>query len=136
METKIIKVVGQNHSTFVSKLADMNKRLARRNLPVINAKLIEEYDARVREMQPVPYEPFAIEVENCYHYYVYELSSEFDQKNIAGIDVQFEGVIDLIDKNENSKVYKLADTNLFKYLNNCECNECRKETEDTCYPDT
>ena len=126
METKIIRVVEQNHSTFVSKLADMNKRLARRNLPVINVKLIEQYDARVNEMQPVPYEPFAIEVENCYHYYVYELSSEFDQKNIAGVDVQFEGVIDLIDKNENSKVYKLADTNLFKYLNNCECDECHK----------
>ena len=58
MENKIIRVVGQNHSTFVSKLADMNKRLARRNLPVINVKLIEQYDARVREMQPVPYEPF------------------------------------------------------------------------------
>ena len=30
METKIIRVVGQNHSTFISKLADMNKRLAKR----------------------------------------------------------------------------------------------------------
>lgn len=126
MENKVIRVVSQNHSTFVSKLADMNRRLSKKNLPLINAKLLEEYDIDTFEVVPVPYEPFAINVPICYHYYTYELSSEFDQKNIAGVDVQFEGVVDLIDKNENAKVFKLADSNLFKYLNNCECDECHK----------
>lgn len=126
MENKVIRVVGQNHQTFISKLDDMNRRLARKNLPLINAKLLEEYDCKTKEQVPVPYEPFAVQIDVTYHYYVYELSSEFDQKNIAGVDVQFEGVIDLIDKNENAKVFKLADSNLFKYLSNCECDECHK----------
>lgn len=126
MENKVIKVVGQNHQTFVSKLADMNRRLSKRNLPLINAKLLEEYDCKTREQVPVPYEPFAIQIDVTYHYYVYELSSEFDQNNIAGVDIQFEGVIDLIDQNENAKVFKLADSNLFKYLDNCQCDECHK----------
>ena len=126
MENKVIKVVGQNHQTFVSKLADMNRRLSKRNLPLINAKLLEEYDCKTKEQVPVPYEPFAIQIDVTYHYYVYELSSEFDQNNIAGVNVQFEGVIDLIDQNENAKVFKLADSNLFKYLDNCQCDECHK----------
>jgi hypothetical protein len=126
MENKVIRVVGQNHSTFVSKLADMNRRLSKKNLPLINAELIEEYDIDTVESTPVPYEPFAIDVPVRYHYFTYELSSEFDQKNIAGVDVQFEGVVDLIDKNENAKVFKLADSNLFKYLDNCQCDECHK----------
>ena len=126
MENKVIRVVSQNHQTFVAKLADMNRRLAKKNLPLINAKLLEEYDLDTVETVIVPYEPFAIDIPTCYHYFTYELSSEFDQKNIAGIDVQFEGVVDLIDKNENAKVFKLANSNLFKYLNNCECDECHK----------
>ncbi len=126
MENKVIRVVEQNHSTFVAKLADMNRRLSKKNLPLINAELIEEYDIDTVESTPVPYEPFAIDVPVCYHYYTYELSSEFDQKNIAGVDVQFEGVVDLIDQNENAKVFKLADSNLFKYLDNCQCDECHK----------
>ena len=126
MENKVIRVVRQNHQTFLSKMEDMNKRLAKRNLPLINAKLLEEYDVKTKEQIPVPYEPFAIQIDVVYHYFVYELSSEFDQKNIAGIDVQFEGVIDLVEKDENAKVFKLADTNLFKYLNNCQCDECHK----------
>ena len=126
MENKVIRVVSQNHSTFVSKLADMNRRLSKKNLPLINAKLLEEYDCKTKEQVPVPYEPFAIQIDVVYHYYVYELSSEFDQKNIAGVDVQFEGVVDLIDQNENAKVFKLADSNLFKYLDNCQCDECHK----------
>ena len=126
MENKVIKVVGQNHQTFIAKLADMNRRLSKKNLPVINAKLLEEYDCKTKEQIPVPYEPFAIQIDVVYHYYIYELSSEFDQKNIAGVDVQFEGVVDLIDQNENAKVFKLADSNLFKYLDNCQCDECHK----------
>ena len=126
MENKVIKVVSQNHQTFLSKVNDMNKRLAKRSLPLINCELLEEYDLDTFEVVPVPYEPFAINVPTRYHYYTYELSSEFDQKNIAGVDVQFEGVVDLIDKDENSKVFKLTNSNLFKYLNNCECDECHK----------
>ena len=126
MEKKIIRVVAQNHQTFLSKINDANKRLARKNLPIINYTLLEEYDCETVEVVPVPYEPFAINVPTSYHYFSYELSSEFDQKNIAGVDVQFEGVIDLIDKNENSKVFKLANNNLFQYLNNCSCDECHK----------
>lgn len=73
MENKVIKVVGQNHQTFVSKLADMNRRLAKKNLPLINAKLLEEYDCKTKEQIPVLYEPFAIQIDVVYHYYVYEL---------------------------------------------------------------
>lgn len=126
MENKVIRVLGQNHQTFLSKLEDMNKRLAKRNLPLINAELKEEYDTKTKEQIPVPYEPFAVQIDVTYHYFVYELSSGFDQKNIAGVDVQFEGVVDLIEKNENAKVFKLADTNLFKYLKDCQCDECHK----------
>jgi hypothetical protein len=104
----------------------MNKRLAKRNLPLINFNLIEERIVEVKESIPVPYDPFVIEVPNCYHYYDYELFSDFDQKNIAGIDVQFEGVVDLIEKDENAKVFKIANSNLFKYLDNCQCDECKK----------
>ena len=107
-------------------MEDMNKRLAKRNLPLINTRLIEEYDYKTKEQIPVPYEPFAVQIDVVYHYFVYELSSEFDQKNIAGVDVQFEGVVDLIEKDENAKVFKLADNNLFKYLDNCSCDACKK----------
>lgn len=126
METKVIKVNSYNNQTFLAKIMDANKRLARKNLPLINCELINEYSVKEYETIAVPYPPFAEEIPVSTHYFEYKLSSEFDQKNIAGVDVQFEGVIDLIDKNENSKVFKLANSNLFKYLNNCECDECHK----------
>ena len=133
MENKVIRVISQNNQTFLSRMKDMNKRLARKSLPLINFNLIEEYDLDSYEVIQVPYPPFAEEIPTRNHYFVYELSSEFDQKNISGVDVQFEGVIDLIEKNENAKVFKLADSNLFKYLKDCRCDECKKSIERSKY---
>lgn len=131
MENKVIRVVSYNHQTFLSKVEDMNKRLAKRNLPLINAKLLEEYDVKTKEQVPVPYEPFAIQIDVVYHYFFYELSSEFDQKNIAGVDVQFEGVVDLVEKDENAKIFKLADSNLFKYLKVASVMSARNQSHAT-----
>lgn len=126
MENKIIKVHSYFHQSFLSKVNDANKRLAKRNLPLIKCELINEYDETGYEPIEVPYPPYVDQVKVTYHFFEYELSSEFDQKNIAGVDVQFEGVVDLLDKNENAKVFRLADSNLFTYLNDCQCDECHK----------
>ena len=54
MESKKITVIGQNHQTFLSRMEDMNKRLAKRNLPIINFNLLGEFDTKVMEPESVP----------------------------------------------------------------------------------
>ena len=126
MENKIVRVHSSKLDTFNTELKVLNNKFAKKNLPVVNAELLKEYDLEEYEVVQVPYPPFAEEIKVINHYFDIELSSEFNQKNISGVDVQFEGVVDLIEKNENAKVFKLTDTNLFKYLDNCQCDECKK----------
>ena len=95
-----------NYMTFRGKLQDLNKKFQKKGLPVINGNLSESEEKEMVEVT---------------------LTSEFDQANIKGIDVKFEGVVDLVEQEENSKVFKLTNPALSKMLQNCECDECHKK---------
>ena len=54
------------------------------------------------------------------------LRSAITTTNIKGVDVKFEGVVDLINQEENSKVYHFDNPEIQKLLPECECDECHK----------
>ena len=84
---KIIHVHITNISEFNTKLAEINKKLGKKNLPLINAEIMEKADA-----------------DNKFTF-TFKLTSEFNQTNIKGVDVTYEGVVDLVNQNENDKIY-------------------------------
>ena len=118
MENKIIKIHEDNLSIFNEKLKELNVKFAKKNLPLINCSMekTEMYhvDEWTKEKTP-------------YTMYVATLSSDFNQTNLSGVDVEFEGVVSLIEKEESSKVYTFKNINYSSLLANCSCDKCHKK---------
>ena len=118
MENIVIKIHQDNISIFNEKLADLNKKFAKKNLPLINCSMekTEMYhvDEWTKEKTP-------------YTLYVATLSSDFNQTNLSGIDVEFEGVVSLVEGNENDKIYTFKNINYSSLLANCSCDKCHKK---------
>ena len=111
MENKVITVHSANIVLFNNRLEEVNKKFAKKNLPLIKAVCIKEPEVIDGEFDNI---------------YEYRLESEFNQANISGKDVVFEGVVDLIDQDENAKVFKVDNPKIFGLLEKCECDECHK----------
>lgn len=62
-----------------------------------------------------------------YTLYVATLSSDFNQTNLSGVDVEFEGVVSLIEKEESSKIFTFKNINYSSLLANCSCDKCHKK---------
>lgn len=118
MENIIINVHEDNLSIFNEKLADLNKKFAKKNLPLINCSMekTEMYHVDEWSKEKTPYTM-----------YVATLSSDFNQTNLSGIDVEFEGVVSLVEGNENDKIYTFKNINYSSLLANCSCDKCHKK---------
>lgn len=118
MENIVIKIHQDNISIFNEKLADLNKKFAKKNLPLIKCSMekTEMYhvDEWTKEKTP-------------YTLYVATLSSDFNQTNLSGVDVEFEGVVSLIEGNENDKIFTFKNINYSNLLANCSCDKCHKK---------
>ena len=118
MENIIINVHEDNLSIFNEKLKELNEKFSKKNLPLINCSMekTEMYhvDEWTKEKTP-------------YTMYVATLSSDFNQTNLSGVDVEFEGVVSLIEKEESSKIFTFKNINYSSLLANCSCDKCHKK---------
>ena len=118
MENIIINVHEDNLAIFNEKLTDLNAKFSKKGLPLINCSMekTEMYhvDEWTKEKTP-------------YTLYVATLSSDFNQTNLSGVDVEFCGVVSLIEKSENDKVYTFKNINYSSLLANCSCDKCHKK---------
>ena len=118
MENIVIRIHEDNLSIFNEKLADLNKKFAKKGLPLINCSMekTERYhvDEWTKEKTP-------------YTLYVATLSSDFNNTNLSGVDVEFEGVVSLVEGNENDKIFTFKNINYSSLLTNCSCDKCHKK---------
>jgi hypothetical protein len=118
MENKIIKIHEDNLSIFNEKLKELNDKFSKKGLPLINCSMEQKemyhVDEWTKEKTP-------------YTMYVATLSSDFNQTNLSGIDVEFCGVVSLVEGNENDKVYTFKNINYSNLLANCSCDKCHKK---------
>ena len=94
MENIVINIHEDNLSIFNEKLKELNRKFAKKGLPLINCSMEQKEMEHVDEWTK---EKFS------YTMYVATLSSDFNNTNLSGIDVEFEGVVSLIEKEESSK---------------------------------
>ena len=118
MENIIINIHEDNLVIFNEKLADINTKFTKKGLPLINCSMEQKEMYRVDEWTKEK-TPFTM--------YVATLSSNFNQTNLSGVDVEFEGVVSLIEKEESSKVYTFKNINYSHLLENCKCDQCGKK---------
>ena len=118
MENIIINVHEDNLSIFNEKLADLNKKFAKKGLPLINCSMekTEMYHVDEWSKEKTPYT-----------LYVATLSSDFNNTNLSGVDVEFEGVVSLVEGNENDKIFTFKNINYSSLLANCSCDKCHKK---------
>ena len=118
MENKIIRIHKDNLSIFNEKLADLNKKFAKKGLPLINCSMekTEMYHVDEWSKEKTPYT-----------LYVATLSSDFNNTNLSGVDVEFEGVVSLVEGNENDKIFTFKNINYSNLLANCSCDKCHKK---------
>ena len=110
MANIVIRIHEDNLSIFNEKLADLNKKFAKKNLPLINCSMEEKEMFHVDEWT---------KQKSPYTLYVATLSSDFNQTKLSGVDVEFEGVVSLIEKSENDKIFTFKNINYSSLLANC-----------------
>ena len=131
MENITIKIHEDNLAIFNEKLKELNEKFAKKGLPLIScsmtSEVIEEQlsDAEISFMFHGEYHPWA--EYRKYTLYTATLSSDFNQTNLKGIDCEFEGVVSLVEKNENDKIYTFKNINYSHLLKDCKCDECGKK---------
>ncbi len=118
MENIVIRIHEDNLSIFNEKLADLNKKFSKKGIPLINCSMEKtemfHVDEWTKEKTP-------------YTLYVATLSSNFNNTNLSGVDVEFEGVVSLIEKSENDKIFTFKNINYSSLLANCSCDKCHKK---------
>lgn len=110
MENKEIKIHESNMILFSQRVAELNQKFQKKGLPEIKTRIIKEPS-----------------IENGDEIYEVELSSDFDQTNLKGIEVNFEGVVSLVDLNENDKIFSFKNEKISSFLPECSCDECKKK---------
>ena len=110
MENKEIKIHESNMILFSQRIAELNQKFQKKGLPEIKTRIIKEPS-----------------IENGDEIYEVELSSDFDQTNLKGIEVNFEGVVSLVDLNENDKIFSFRNEKISSFLPECSCDECKKK---------
>lgn len=131
MKNITIKIHEDNLAIFNEKLTDLNKKFAKKGLPLINCSMTSEVieeklsDEELSSMFNGQYHPYA--EYRKYTLYTATLSSDFEQTNLKGIDCEFEGVVSLVEANENDKIFTFKNNNYSHLLSNCKCDECGKK---------
>lgn len=118
MENIVINIHEDNLAIFNEKLADLNAKFTKKGLPLINCSMEQKemyhVDEWTKEKTP-------------YTMYVATLSSDFNNTNLSGVDVEFEGVVSLVDGSENDKIFTFKNINYSSLLANCSCDKCHKK---------
>ena len=108
MKKFTVRVHYSNLELFRTRVAEINEKFSKKNLPLVT---------------------WAILVDNVEeHVYTIIAKSEFEQSNLSGIDVKFEGVVSLIDCSENDKVYTFDNPLITRLVSaDCKCDKCQKK---------
>ena len=118
MENIVIRIHEDNLSIFNEKLKELNSKFSKKGLPLINCSMEEKEMFHVDEWS---------KEKTPYTLYVATLSSDFNQTNLSGVDVEFEGVVSLVEGNENDKIFTFKNINYSSLLANCSCDKCHKK---------
>lgn len=118
MKNIVINIHEDNLTIFNEKLADLNEKFAKKNLPLINCSMEQKEMFHVDEWS---------KEKTPYTLYVATLSSDFNQTNLSGVDVEFEGVVSLVEGNENDKIFTFKNINYSSLIANCSCDKCHKK---------
>lgn len=105
MKEFVVAVHESNWNLFILRFEEINKKFAKKKLPLISYEITDESDS-VKTVT---------------------IKSTFNQSNIKGINVNFEGVVSLIDMDENSKVFTFSNPLIPTFLKSCSCDECHKK---------
>lgn len=117
---KEITIHESNMVLFNQRVAELNQKFQKKGLPEIKTRIIKEPEIlRIEANGGVREESDEI--------YKVELSSDFDQTNLKGIEVNFEGVVSLVDLNENDKIFSFKNEKISSFLPECSCDECKKK---------
>lgn len=108
---KTIIIHESNLNAYAEKLAELNAKFSKKNLPLIVSTCTKE--------------PLGNDKEKTYEF---TLTSEFNQTNLEGIDVKYEGIVSLVEQNENDCVYSFESPVITRILSSgCKCDECGKK---------
>ena len=118
MKNIVINIHEDNLTIFNEKLADLNSKFSKKGLPLINCSMEEKEMFHVDEWT---------KQKSPYTLYVATLSSDFNNTNLSGVDVEFEGVVSLVEGNENDKIFTFKNINYSSLLANCSCDKCHKK---------
>lgn len=108
MKTINIAVHKYNLATFEKRVAEINQKFEKHGYPYIE------------------YKEISVDEEN--HIHNFEVYSSFEQKNLIGEKVRFEGMIELINKEESSKLFHVSE-NIYNIISSekCVCDKCKKD---------
>lgn len=108
MKKFTVRVHYSNLELFRTRVAEINEKFSKKNLPLVT---------------------WAILVDNVEeHVYTIIAKSEFEQSNLSGVDVKFEGVVSLVDCSENDKVYTFDNPLITRLVSaDCKCDKCQKK---------
>lgn len=118
MENIVINIHEDNLSIFNEKLKELNEKFSKKRLPLIKCSMEQKEMKRVDEWT---------KEKTPYTLYVATLSSDFNNTNLSGVDVEFEGIVSLIEKSENDKIFTFKNINYSNLLTNCSCDKCHKK---------
>lgn len=108
MKKFTVRVHYSNLELFRTRVSEINEKFSKKNLPLVTwAILIDDVED---------------------HVYTIIAKSEFEQNNLSGVDVKFEGVVSLIDCNENDKIYTFDNPLITRLVSaDCRCDKCQKK---------
>ena len=108
MKKFTVRVHYSNLELFRNRISEINEKFSKKNLPLVSWEILID------------------DVEK--HIYTIIAKSEFEQNNLSGVDVKFEGVVSLIDCNENDKIYTFDNPLITRLVSaDCRCDKCQKK---------
>ena len=108
MKKFTIRVHYSNLELFRNRISEINEKFSKKNLPLVTWEILID------------------DVEK--HIYTIIAKSEFEQNNFSGVDAKFEGVVSLIDCNENDKIYTFDNPLITRLVSaDCRCDKCQKK---------
>lgn len=108
MKTIEVLVHKYNISTFRKRVDEINQKFKKHGFPSIE------------------YKEISVDEEN--HIHNFEVYSSFEQKNLIGEKVKFEGVVELLNKEESTKLFYVPE-NIYNIISSekCVCDKCKKD---------
>lgn len=108
MKTIEVLVHKYNIPTFKKRVDEINQKFKKHGFPSIE------------------YKEISVDEEEYIHNF--EIYSSFEQKNLIGEKIKFEGVVELINKEESTKLFYVP-KNIYNIISSekCVCDKCKKD---------